>query len=132
MNNIMNNKIKLIPAAFLLSFGAFAFASNYAGAVTPVAASSDVSASETAAALAGSPAQIYARNCARCHGANGKSDTELGKLNDAPDISTAHVKGKSTKSLTNIIKNGEGSMPGFGKKIAAKDISALVKYVRAL
>ena len=81
------------------------------------------------ASAAGSPAQVYARNCARCHGADGKGETELSKLNDAPDLT---VNKRSAKGTTNIIKNGAGSMPGFGKKLSAKDIAALVKYVRAL
>lgn len=101
--------------------GIFACVSNYT--------SETVSAN---AAAAGSPAQIYAKNCARCHGADGKGDTELGRLNEVPDLTSGHVKGKSVKSMTNIIKNGEGSMPAFGKKLTAKDIAALVKYVRAL
>ena len=113
---MMKLTIKSILFVLLLTFGIISLTADFDNAAA-------------AASAAGSPAQIYIKNCARCHGADGKSDTELGKLNDAPDL-TAHKR--SAKGTANIIKNGEGSMPGFGKKISAKDIAALVKYVRAL
>lgn len=79
-----------------------------------------------------SPRNLYMNNCARCHGADGKSDTELGRLNDSPDISGGKVRKISSKKLTRIITNGYGSMPAFGKKMTKTQISSLVNYVRGL
>lgn len=75
---------------------------------------------------------VYINNCARCHGADGKSQTQLGTLYDAPDLTSRAVKRKSSKSLARIIRSGGGSMPGFSKKMTAKEITAMVAYVRSL
>ena len=56
---------------------------------------------------------LYLNNCARCHGADGKADTELGKLYDATDLTQKKVKKMSRKKVTGIIQNGDGSMPAF-------------------
>jgi mono/diheme cytochrome c family protein len=79
-----------------------------------------------------SPRTLYLNNCARCHGADGKSQTEQGRQNDSPDISSGKVRSWSTKRLTRIITNGEDKMPGFGKKLTKAQISSLVNYVRGL
>jgi cytochrome c553 len=79
-----------------------------------------------------SPRTLYLNNCARCHGADGKSQTELGKLNDTPDISSGRARKISNSSLTRLITKGEGSMPGFGKKLNKTQIASLANYVRGL
>jgi cytochrome c553 len=79
-----------------------------------------------------SPRTLYLNNCARCHGADGKSQTELGKLNDTPDISGGRARKISNSRLTSLITKGEGSMPGFGKKLNKTQIASLASYVRGL
>jgi cytochrome c553 len=75
---------------------------------------------------------LYLNNCARCHGADGKGDTELGRLNDAPDISSGKAKRVGNSKLTRLITKGKGSMPGFGKKLTKAQITSIVSYVRGL
>ena len=75
---------------------------------------------------------LYLNNCARCHGADGAADTELGKLYDAPSLRDKKVKKMSRKKVAGIIQNGDGSMPAFKKKLSAKETSALVNYIRTL
>lgn len=75
---------------------------------------------------------LYQNNCARCHGADGKSETELGRLNDAPDISGGKARKLSTAKLNRLITNGKGSMPAFGKKMTKSQITSVVAYVRGL
>jgi mono/diheme cytochrome c family protein len=77
---------------------------------------------------------LYMQNCARCHGADGRSQTEMGQLYDATDLTSArwwrdqHI---SNQRLTNSITNGKkGGMPAFGKKLSRPDITALVAFVR--
>jgi cbb3-type cytochrome c oxidase subunit III len=77
---------------------------------------------------------LYMQNCARCHGADGHSQTEMGQLYDATDLTDArwwrdqHI---SNQRLTNSITNGKkGGMPAFGKKLSRTDINALVAFVR--
>ena len=74
---------------------------------------------------------LYQKNCARCHGADGKSDTELGRLYDSPDL-TRDTKRMSQKQMTRLISNGKGGMPAFKKKLNSKEIASLVNYVRSL
>lgn len=80
----------------------------------------------------GSIKNVYLNNCARCHGADGRGETELGRLYGATDLTVRKIKKMSGKKMTSIIQNGYGSMPAFKKKLSSKDISALVGYVRSL
>lgn len=79
-----------------------------------------------------SAADLFQKNCARCHGADGKSETELGKLFDAPDLTSKSVKKMKRKQVIKIITEGEGGMPAFKKKLNLKEINALANYVRSL
>ncbi len=75
---------------------------------------------------------IYLNNCARCHGADGKGETELGRLYAAKNLTDRKVKKMSRKKVSLIIQNGYGSMPSFKKKLSSKDVSGLVNYIRTL
>ncbi len=86
---------------------------------------------------AASPAErgraLYAQHCTRCHGADGRSQTEQGELYGATDLTAArwwqeeHI---TDRRLTNSITNGKkGGMPAYGKRLAKTDIAALVAYV---
>jgi mono/diheme cytochrome c family protein len=79
---------------------------------------------------------LYMQNCARCHGADGRSQTEQGELYGATDLADgrwwkdARV---NDRRLTSAIANGKrGGMPAFGKRLAKGDIAALVVFVRTL
>lgn len=88
--------------------------------------------SETNYSLSDAPRTLYLNNCARCHGADGRSDTELGRLNDAPDISGGKARRMGNAKLTRLITQGKGSMPGFGKKLTKAQITSIVSFVRGL
>ena len=75
---------------------------------------------------------LYVNNCARCHGADGKGETQLGQLYGAPNLTDRKIKRTSRKRTANIIKNGDGSMPAFGKKMTAAEINSLVGYIKSL
>jgi cytochrome c6 len=72
---------------------------------------------------------IYLKNCARCHSADGKGMSELGKSLDTPDLTQARP---SSGRIVSIVKNGDGSMPAFSKKLNAKQITAVANYVKTL
>ncbi len=74
---------------------------------------------------------LYQKNCARCHGSSGKSDTELGLLLDSPDLTDRNTKKMSQKKIARIINEGKGGMPAFKKKLSSKEIASLVNYVRS-
>ena len=79
--------------------------------------------------------ELFARNCARCHGADGSGDTPLGHLYKAPDFTDADWWKKnssinSTRSLRSIINHGKAGMPAFGKKLSGSEINLLIRRVR--
>ena len=75
-----------------------------------------------------SGAEIYANNCARCHGDDGEGDK-------GPALNTARKQSKfksNPQSLINKISNGGGKMPKFKKRLSAADIRAVANFVKTL
>lgn len=120
----MRNILKTIFVLVFFALGAFAF--SVGAKANFRAANASVSTSAAAA-----PKDLYIINCARCHGADGAGETDLGRKLDVPDL-TVSGKRMSVKKITQIINNGEGEMPGFGKKLSKKQIASLTAYVRKL
>ena len=80
-----------------------------------------------------SAAELYSKNCASCHGQDGRSKTLKAKRNHARNLSDPEWQERvSDERIFNSIMNGKGKMPGYGKKISEQEIDALVSYVRAL
>lgn len=82
-----------------------------------------------ASSEAASPRTLYIQNCARCHGANGKAQTELGKKLEAEDLTASTA---STSKIIRTVTNGRDDMPSFGKKLTKAQIASLAGYVRSL
>ena len=76
-----------------------------------------------------SPRSLYMQNCARCHGANGKAETALGKKLEADDLTASTA---STAKVIRTITNGRGKMPSFRKKLTATQIKSVAEYVKTL
>ncbi len=68
---------------------------------------------------------LYIRNCARCHGADGRSDNELGR-----SLETPAINGESVARTIRVVTNGEGQMPGFKKKLTKAQITSIANYVK--
>lgn len=78
--------------------------------------------------------ELFNRNCARCHGADGRGDTALGTLFKAPDFTDGEwwaKKNASNRSLVSTGTRGQASMPAFGKKLKRSQINLLVGRVRS-
>ena len=79
---------------------------------------------------------VYMQNCARCHGADGRAQTDTGQLYGATDLADGkwwREERISDRRLTASITNGKkGGMPAYGKKLAKSDITAVVAFVRTL
>ena len=76
---------------------------------------------------------LYVANCARCHGVDGQSDTPMGAVYGAPNLTDADwwkQERASDKRLAASIRDGKGGMPAFGKKLSKEDIAALVRLVK--
>ena len=116
----MNKTLKLIALVTIVFGGLLAVWANGTAnpKVEPVIENSAVEAPK-----------LFTANCARCHGADGKGQTTLGKTLDVPDLTSSKMSAAKIKS---IISKGAGSMPAFGKKLKAADITSLANYVRSL
>jgi mono/diheme cytochrome c family protein len=80
--------------------------------------------------------ELFNRNCARCHGADGRGDTPSGHLYKAPDFTEPDWWNKnsaitSTRNLRAVVAKGKAGMPGFGKKLTKSQIHLLVERVRS-
>jgi mono/diheme cytochrome c family protein len=69
-------------------------------------------------------ADVYATNCAACHGAEleGGVGPGLG--------SGGHAPGHADAELVGIITNGKNAMPGFVDKLTEQQIVNLVAFIR--
>ena len=74
--------------------------------------------------------QTFKQKCAMCHGTNGTEATMIGKNLGSPDLSSAKVQKISDHDLHEVIENGKGKMPAYGKALGNGNIDAMVKYVR--
>ncbi|MDQ2973842.1 MAG: cytochrome c [Acidobacteriota bacterium] len=89
--------------------------------------------SEVYLVTARSAAELYLKQCASCHGKDGRARTLKGKLKHARNLTDAQWQDSvSDERLFNSINNGKGKMPAYGKKLSQQEIEALVAYVRAL
>jgi mono/diheme cytochrome c family protein len=73
-------------------------------------------------------AQLFARNCARCHGPDGKGDS-------GPNLTSEKRKAKwrdSSQPIANKITKGGFIMPSFKKKLTPAQITAIADHVRSL
>ncbi|MEK7723864.1 MAG: cytochrome c [Acidobacteriota bacterium] len=83
----------------------------------------------SAKAIIESNSKLYNSNCARCHGADGKGNTQLGQEMGIPDLTTSRM---SSARVKQVIAKGDGDMPAFSKKLKAAQITSVTNYVRAL
>jgi mono/diheme cytochrome c family protein len=83
--------------------------------------------------LAGCPAAkprdaatLYARACARCHGADGKGVPRMLAINPRLDLTTAPlVRSRDRAAIAERIAKGHGPMPGFSRQLSAEEIALL-------
>jgi len=78
--------------------------------------------------------EIYAKNCADCHGAAGKGDGPKGAdLEPKPrDLSSSQVQAEGEGALYWKITTGRRPMPSFAKLLSEKDRWHTVNYIRTL
>jgi mono/diheme cytochrome c family protein len=77
-------------------------------------------------------AALYKTKCVACHGADGKGETTIGKIDKIRDLSSADVQQQSDADLTTIISKGKAKMPAYGKSLKPDQIKDLVAYIRTL
>jgi mono/diheme cytochrome c family protein len=75
---------------------------------------------------------LYAENCARCHGEDGRAKTFHGRLAGAQNFTDAKWHADiSNDDIIRAIQTGPKSMPAFEKKLSEPEIEALAAYVQA-
>lgn len=115
----LNIYLKLAAIAVVLG-GVFA--------VTAYSSISANAATSTADPALASGAEIYANNCARCHGDDGEGDK-------GPTLNSMGKQAKfrsNPKALINKITNGGGRMPKFKTRLSAAEIRSVANFVKTL
>jgi mono/diheme cytochrome c family protein len=80
----------------------------------------------------------WTKNCASCHGKDGKGETKAGKKAEVKDLTDATYQASFTdeqmiKQIKEGMKdkNGKEKMKPFGDKLNEEEIKALVAHVRS-
>lgn len=79
-------------------------------------------------------AALWNVSCASCHGRDGRGQGP-GRPPGAqlPDFTSADFQKQRTDAqLVEVIRDGRGMMPGFGKQVNDQGLSALLQHVRKL
>ena len=79
----------------------------------------------------------WEKNCLKCHGADGKGDTKLGKKAGVKDLTDPKVQAgftdeKAFKAVKEGVKDGDKVKMMPAEKLTDDEIKALVAFVRAL
>jgi mono/diheme cytochrome c family protein len=80
-------------------------------------------------------AEIYTKQCAACHGKEGKGDgpAAAALTPRPPDLTDASKMGElSDEELFEIIARGKGAMPGFDALLEPEELKAVTEFVRRL
>jgi len=80
-------------------------------------------------------AKVYVQRCVLCHGPNGKGDGPAAAgLNPKPRNHTdgSYMNSRTDEQLLQVIRNGKGAMPAWGKVLSEEEIQAVLKHVRTL
>ena len=93
-------------------------------------------AASTAALAAADAGPIWEKTCQKCHGADGKGDTKMGKKLDIKDLTDAKYQDsftdeQATKAIKEGIKDGDKTRMKPAEGLSEDDIKALVAKVRS-
>ena len=81
-------------------------------------------------------AAAFLKNCASCHGKDGKGKAPMAKMfkvgPEALDLVDKDTIAKTDEELLKVTSTGKGKMPAYEKKMKAEELSALVAYIRSL
>ena len=82
--------------------------------------------------------QIWSKECAKCHGTEGKADTKMGKKIGAIDFTDPQKQAKFTdeqmfKTIKEGVKDQQGkiTMKPFGEVLKVDEINEMIAFIRA-
>jgi cytochrome c6 len=84
------------------------------------------------AASAQDAAANFKKQCALCHGPDGRATIPMSKTMGAVDLTSAAVQKTPDADLKVVIAKGKGKMPAYGNALGAKGVDDMLKYVRGL
>lgn len=90
----------------------------------------------TAKIIAADAQEIWEKNCAACHGKDGKGETKMGKKSGCKDYTDAKVQTEMTdekvlKAIKEGVKEGDKEkMKSFADKVSDDEAKALIVYIR--
>jgi mono/diheme cytochrome c family protein len=122
-------KVWALVAALVVFGGAYLFDSSSAAVSTQQEKKESKPVSPEQLARAKS---LFNEKCARCHGADGRGETVVGRMLSVPDFTDGGWWKKEARDERFIesITEGKDEMPAFGKKLSRQEIRSLVAYVR--
>ena len=91
-----------------------------------------VGASSTSNQTSDSAQTVFKQRCSKCHGEDGRGNTETGKSLKVKNLRSVAVQRLSNKQLASVIKDGKSNMPPFKYVMSDDEINSLVAYVRSL
>jgi len=80
--------------------------------------------------------ELWDKNCASCHGKDGRGDTKMGKKVDVkdytdPKFQAEYKEEKGIKSIKEgLTEKGKERMKSYAEKLSEEEIKALAAYVR--
>jgi cytochrome c553 len=92
--------------------------------------------SGTTSLLAADAKENYTKECAKCHGADGKGQTKMGKQSGAKDYTDPKVQAemddtRAAKQIKEGMKeNGKEKMKAYAEKFSDDEIKALIAHMR--
>jgi mono/diheme cytochrome c family protein len=106
--------------------------SSFLFAVIAVVVLSFALVSAQAQTAANDGAALYKAKCAMCHGPDGAGKTPVGQKFNVRDLQSPEVQKQADSDLAQVIKQGKGKMPVFGKTLSDDQIKSLVAQIREL
>lgn len=81
--------------------------------------------------------KVFQTRCAACHGEEAKGSPAFARRAgagspDALDLTSPRLMQLSDDELARGIQTGHGRMRGFGERLTAKELAAVVGYIRLL
>jgi mono/diheme cytochrome c family protein len=74
--------------------------------------------------------QTFQTRCSTCHAEHGEG-SDVGASLNVPDLRSASVQKNDNAFLHQIIKNGKGDMPAFGRDFSDPQIDQIIALVRS-
>ncbi|MEE8599168.1 MAG: c-type cytochrome [Dehalococcoidales bacterium] len=74
---------------------------------------------------------LFKKNCASCHGVDGKAQTKMGKKLKVSDLVESNFNNAMTAVTGGVVNDtGKTVMKAYSEKLSAEEITAVIDYVQ--